>query len=40
MNETTMNDTTKDEAQVVFKLDDDEIFETALATQERSIANT
>ncbi len=35
-----MNEALKDEGQVVFKLDSDEIFETALATQERSIANT
>ena len=35
-----MNEVSTDEDQVIFKLDSDEIFETALATQERSIANT
>jgi hypothetical protein len=36
-----MNETPTDEGQVIFNLDSDEIFETALATQERSIiANT
>jgi hypothetical protein len=36
-----MNEAPTDEGQVIFNLDSDEIFETALATQERSIiANT
>jgi hypothetical protein len=35
-----MNEAKKDDAEVIFRLDSEEIFETALATQERSISNT
>ena len=35
-----MNEANKDDDQVIFHLDSEEIFETALATQERSINNT